>query len=34
VRPIGDCLYLLPPLNTPVPRLAEAAETLFHLLDE
>ncbi len=34
VRPIGDCLYLLPPLNTPAKRLAEAAETLAHLLDE
>ncbi len=34
VRPIGDCLYLLPPLSTPVKRIAEAAETLLHLLDE
>ena len=33
VRPIGDCLYLLPPLNTPPARLAEAAETLLQLLD-
>jgi adenosylmethionine-8-amino-7-oxononanoate aminotransferase len=34
VRPIGDCLYLLPPLSTPPARLAEAAETLLQLLDE
>jgi adenosylmethionine-8-amino-7-oxononanoate aminotransferase len=34
VRPIGDCLYLLPPLCTPPPRVAEAAETLLLLLDE
>lgn len=33
VRPIGDCLYLLPPLNTPPARVAEAAETLLDLLD-
>ncbi|MEI6472743.1 MAG: hypothetical protein WCO20_08875, partial [Holophagaceae bacterium] len=33
VRPIGNCLYLLPPLNTPPPRLAAAAETLLPLLD-
>ena len=32
VRPIGDCLYLLPPLCTPPQRVAEAAETLFQLL--
>jgi adenosylmethionine-8-amino-7-oxononanoate aminotransferase len=34
VRPIGDCLYLMPPLSTPPARIAEAAETLLHLLDE
>ena len=34
VRPIGDCLYLLPPLCTPPARIAEAAETLLHLLGE
>lgn len=33
VRPIGDCLYLLPPLSTPPSRLAEAAATLLDLLD-
>jgi adenosylmethionine-8-amino-7-oxononanoate aminotransferase len=33
VRPIGDCLYLLPPLSTPPARLAEAAATLLDLLD-
>ncbi|MCE1204805.1 MAG: adenosylmethionine--8-amino-7-oxononanoate transaminase [Holophagaceae bacterium] len=33
VRPIGDCLYLLPPLNTPASRLAETAETLLQLLE-
>jgi adenosylmethionine-8-amino-7-oxononanoate aminotransferase len=32
VRPIGDCLYLLPPLNTPPGRLLEAADTLLELL--
>ena len=32
VRPMGDCLYLLPPLSTPPARIAEAAETLLHLL--
>ncbi len=34
VRPIGDCLYLMPPLNTPPGRVAEAAETLLLLLGE
>ena len=34
VRPIGDCLYLLPPLNTPPARILEAAETLLQLLEE
>jgi adenosylmethionine-8-amino-7-oxononanoate aminotransferase len=34
VRPIGDCLYLMPPLSTPPARIAEAAETLLNLLDE
>ncbi len=33
VRPIGDCLYLMPPLSTPPDRIAEAAETLLDLLD-
>ena len=33
VRPIGDCLYLLPPLSTPPARLAEAASTLLDLLE-
>ncbi|HEX4845770.1 MAG TPA: adenosylmethionine--8-amino-7-oxononanoate transaminase, partial [Geothrix sp.] len=33
VRPIGDCLYLLPPLSTPPSRLAEAASTLLDLLE-
>jgi adenosylmethionine-8-amino-7-oxononanoate aminotransferase len=33
VRPIGDCLYLMPPLNTPPARILEAVETLAHLLD-
>jgi len=32
VRPIGDCLYLLPPLSTPPARILEAAETLLQLL--
>ncbi|MFN7959511.1 MAG: aminotransferase class III-fold pyridoxal phosphate-dependent enzyme [Holophagaceae bacterium] len=32
VRPIGDCLYLLPPLNTPPERIREAAATLVDLL--
>ncbi len=34
VRPIGDCLYLLPPLNTPPARIHEAVETLLQLLGE
>jgi adenosylmethionine-8-amino-7-oxononanoate aminotransferase len=34
VRPIGDCLYLMPPLSTPPARIAQAAETLLYLLDE
>jgi adenosylmethionine-8-amino-7-oxononanoate aminotransferase len=33
VRPIGDCLYLFPPLCTPPDRIAEAADTLFKLLN-
>ncbi|WP_243384441.1 adenosylmethionine--8-amino-7-oxononanoate transaminase [Geothrix alkalitolerans] len=32
VRPMGDCLYLLPPLSTPPARIREAAETLLALL--
>jgi adenosylmethionine-8-amino-7-oxononanoate aminotransferase len=32
VRPIGDCLYLMPPLSTPPARIAEAAATLLSLL--
>ncbi|WP_243323172.1 adenosylmethionine--8-amino-7-oxononanoate transaminase [Geothrix sp. SG200] len=32
VRPMGDCLYLLPPLSTPPARIREAAETLLELL--
>jgi adenosylmethionine-8-amino-7-oxononanoate aminotransferase len=32
VRPMGDCLYLLPPLSTPPKRIREAAETLVELL--
>lgn len=32
VRPMGDCLYLLPPLSTPPARIREAAETLLQLL--
>ena len=34
VRPIGDCLYLMPPLRTPPARIAEAAQTLARLLSE
>ncbi|HJU84846.1 MAG TPA: adenosylmethionine--8-amino-7-oxononanoate transaminase [Holophagaceae bacterium] len=33
VRPIGDCLYLLPPLSTPAARIREAVDTLLELLD-
>ncbi len=33
VRPIGDCLYLLPPLSTPGDRIDEAVETLTACLD-
>lgn len=32
VRPIGDCLYLLPPLSTPPARIREAVATLMELL--
>ena len=32
VRPIGDCLYLMPPLATPPERIPEAVETLRMLL--
>jgi adenosylmethionine-8-amino-7-oxononanoate aminotransferase len=34
VRPIGDCLYLLPPLATPPDRVDEAIEVLSAVLDE
>ena len=33
VRPMGDCLYLMPPLATPPGRAAEAVATLAALLD-
>ncbi len=33
VRPIGDCLYLVPPLSTPPDRIDEAVETLGLCLD-
>jgi len=32
VRPMGDCLYLLPPLSTDPGRIAEAVETIAKLL--
>ena len=32
VRPIGDCLYLMPPLNTPPSRIGEAGAILERLL--
>jgi len=31
-RPVGDCLYLMPPLCTPPARIREAGETLLTLL--
>jgi len=34
VRPIGDCLYLMPPLATPPDRIPEAVATIRRLLDE
>lgn len=34
VRPMGDCLYLLPPLAAPAHRIREAVDTLLNLLDE
>ena len=34
IRPIGDCLYLMPPLATPPARILEAVETIQRLLDE
>jgi adenosylmethionine-8-amino-7-oxononanoate aminotransferase len=33
VRPIGSCLYLLPPLSTPGTRIDDAVETLVSCLD-
>jgi adenosylmethionine-8-amino-7-oxononanoate aminotransferase len=33
VRPMGDCLYLMPPLTTPTERVFEAVETIASLLD-
>lgn len=32
IRPMGDCLYLLPPLSTPGARIQEAGERLWSLL--
>jgi adenosylmethionine-8-amino-7-oxononanoate aminotransferase len=32
VRPMGDCLYLMPPLATPPERVREAVKTLAALL--
>ncbi len=32
LRPIGDCLYFLPPLSTPPDRLEEATDTVLTLL--
>ena len=32
VRPMGDCLYLLPPLGTPPARIHEAVSVLGELL--
>jgi adenosylmethionine-8-amino-7-oxononanoate aminotransferase len=32
IRPIGDCLYLLPPLGTPPSRAEEAVDTISYLL--
>jgi adenosylmethionine-8-amino-7-oxononanoate aminotransferase len=34
IRPIGDCLYLLPPLATPPARIREAVATVKRLLDD
>jgi adenosylmethionine-8-amino-7-oxononanoate aminotransferase len=34
IRPIGDCLYLLPPLSTPPERIRDAVATVVTLLDE
>jgi adenosylmethionine-8-amino-7-oxononanoate aminotransferase len=33
VRPMGDCLYLMPPLSTPPERASWAVETIASLLD-
>lgn len=32
IRPIGDCLYFMPPLGTPPSRAEEAVETITYLL--
>ena len=34
IRPIGDCLYLMPPLATPPERIPEAVATVRRLLDQ
>jgi len=34
IRPIGDCLYLMPPLVTPPDRIREAVATIVKLLDD
>ncbi len=33
LRPMGDCLYLLPPLSTPPARIEEAGGVILELLD-
>ena len=32
IRPIGDCLYFMPPLGTPPSRAEEAVDKILHLL--
>ena len=34
IRPIGDCLYLMPPLATPPERIVTAVATIKRLLDQ
>ena len=34
IRPMGNCLYFMPPISTPLSRAEEAVETLKKMLDE
>jgi len=34
IRPMGDCLYLMPPLTTPPEKVFEAVEIIVRLLGQ